>query len=195
MGTLSFFWLGLWLISLSHWCHFFFHYCRAVLSLTRFCTFLFPPTHILFSHLTCGTNAKWQDRRLWVCMLNIFSKSVSDSCAWMCAWMQTRAVYSSGWVSTCFMGAYVRAGSAQVILVDLNLETVCVSQKNTLVWVGVFYDFTVWFPFFFFFSFPVCRQHNHWLVCVLCWLIRVDTLMYIPRPKHLQIQVTHGKHL
>lgn len=37
------------------------------------CTFFFLSFFFLFD-LTCGTNAKLQDRRLWVCMLNIFSK-------------------------------------------------------------------------------------------------------------------------
>lgn len=47
--------------------------CSAILSLTRVCTlFFFPPAifyFLFFYDLTCGTNAKQQDRRLWVWML------------------------------------------------------------------------------------------------------------------------------
>lgn len=38
-----------------------FLYCRAISSLSRVCTSFF-----FVSHSTCGTNAKLQDRRLWV---------------------------------------------------------------------------------------------------------------------------------
>lgn len=50
--------------------HIFFFYITAV----TFSPWLeFALIFFLF-HLTCGTNANLQDRRLWVCMLNIFSK-------------------------------------------------------------------------------------------------------------------------
>lgn len=104
----------------------------------EFAQFSFPCTfYFLIWHVVLMQNDKTGacECVCWIYFLKC--KWFSCVCVYMCVWMQTRAVYSSGWISTCFMGAYVWAGSAQVILIDLNLrypDTLCVSQKTH--WYG-----------------------------------------------------------
>lgn len=105
MGTRLILLIGSLIDSFYHryqfmWGFFFNYYYFAM----PFCPWLefaqFPSMHILFAHFTCGTNAKWQDRRLWVCVL-CFLK-----CKWFlcdCVWMQMGAVYSSDGISTGFV--------------------------------------------------------------------------------------------
>ena len=165
--SLSFDWFFDWfhwylfflLLLLLFWC--------AILSLTRVCTIFFPCTfYLLIWHVVLMQNDKTGACEC-VCWLYFLKCKWFCVCVCVCVWMQKRAVYSGDWISTCFMGAYVWAGSEQLIPIDLNLrylDTVCVSERaNTLVWL-------VFLISFFFlqcgFLFPVCCQHNHWLLCV-----------------------------
>lgn len=146
MGTLwvdSFFWLVLWLIpyiiDTSLFGVFFCYYYFS----TPFCPWLefaqFLSMHILLAHFTCGSNAKWQDRRLWVCMLYFLK------CKWFCVTVceckREPFTAVTGYPPALWLHN-VRAGSAQLILVDL-------------VWLEFFLDFRVWF--------------HHWLTLCLCY--------------------------
>lgn len=72
-----------------------FQYCRAIVSLTGVCSNIFLHkrffhAHISLVHLTCGTNAKLQDRRLW-----------------LCAVVCMHGLYVSEWVSVCVRVVFV----------------------------------------------------------------------------------------
>lgn len=102
-----------------------------------FCPWLefahFFSMHILFAHLTCGTNAKWQDRRLWVCVLHFLK------CKWFCVCVcecrREQFTVKIGDPPVLWLHN-IWAGSARLFFIDLFVW----ARKHTGV-VGVFLDF------------------------------------------------------
>lgn len=167
--------------------------CSAILSLTRVCTlFFFPPAIFYFLFFMIWHVVLMQSKTgACGCECSIF-QSLNDSvCVCVYVWMRRREQFTEVIGSPPVLWLHnIWAGSA-VVLHSLNFFFCAQARKHTgTVWV--FLDFTLGF------FFPqVCFYHcNRLLLCLYhCCFILVNTSMYIPRPKHLQIQVTHGTHL
>lgn len=81
-----------------------FQYCRAIISLTGVCSNIFLHkrffhAHISLVHLTCGTNAKLQDRRLWLCAVVCMHGLYVSECLCACCVCVIRYPPAWRWVS------------------------------------------------------------------------------------------------
>lgn len=170
------------------------YFCLAALFCPwlEFARFFFPPSYFLFFifyDLTCGTNAKQQDRRLWVWMLYFPKCKWLRLCVSVCECAEESSLQKR-LDPHLFDGYIIFELALQLFFIHWTFF-LCTSQKThwyslSFSWLYIGGSF---FP-------QVCFHHCNRLLCLYhCCFILVNTSMYIPRPKHLQIQVTHGTHL
>lgn len=92
-----------------------------------------------------------QNYKTGACECEYIFWSVSDSHVWI-----QKTVYSSDWTSTCYMGAYIWAGSywSYLEVSGYSLR----EPENTLVWLEIWFIFTVSVYF------PVVAKRNQFCV-------------------------------
>lgn len=92
-----------------------------------------------------------QNYKTGACECEYIFWSVSDSRVWI-----QKTVYSSDWTSTCYMGAYIWAGSywSYLEVSGYSLH----EPENTLVWLEIWFIFTVSVYF------PVVAKRNQFCV-------------------------------
>lgn len=169
--------------SLNRWYHVAFFssssFCCAVLTPTRLCTFCFSHAHFFFLiwHVVLMQNDKTGACECvrWIYFLN---------CRWflcvcLCVRMQKSAVYSSDWYPPALWMHLFEPAPGHLVLRSLD------ATRNQTGAAGSFPSF-----------YSVISSITSGYSVFMSWFAHpANTLMYILRPKHLQIQVTHGEHL